>query len=54
MVRDDALRIAGRARGVRDGDRVPLVARAVERGERRVRREQRLVLVRAEALAGAA
>ena len=53
VVGDDALRVAGRARGVRDGDRVPLVGRPVERRQRRVRGEQRLVLVRAEPVAGA-
>ena len=53
MVGDDAFRIAGRARRVRDRDRVPLVGRAAERRQRRMGGEQRFVLVRAEPVAGA-
>ena len=53
MVGDDAFRVAGGARRVRDRDRVPLVGRAAERRQRRMGGEQRLVLVRAEPIAGA-
>ena len=53
MMGDDALRVARRARGVRDGDRVPLVLRRLEPRERVVRDQQRLVLVPAEPLARA-
>ena len=52
MVGDDALGIAGGAGGVGDGDRIPLVRGAFELRERRVPRDERLVLVFAEALAG--
>ena len=53
VVRDHALRVAGGAAGVADGDGIPLVGRAFQPGQRSVRGQQRLVLVRAEAFAGA-
>jgi len=53
VMRDDALRIARRARCVRDGDRVPFVGRRIEAHQRRLRFQERFVLVRAEPLAGA-
>ena len=50
VVRDDALRVAGGARGVRDRDRVPLVARA---GERRAAARGRRAAPRTRARRGA-
>ena len=50
---DDAFRVAGRPRGVRDRDRVPLVGGTGRARERLVRGEQGFVFVRAEALARA-
>ena len=53
VVGDHALGVAGGAAGVAHGDGVPLVGRALQPGQRLVRGQPGLVLVRAQALAGA-
>ena len=53
MVGDDALGVAGGARGVADGNGVPLVRRSFEPRDRGMRGEERLVFMLAQPFAGA-